>query len=99
MMREGGLIKEESILTEELKAKLEGKSLEEIRELAKEGSLPLTEDELDSIAGGGTFWESLKWAFGSSTNKCPRCKHYFDVEEEKDWQKCPGCGHVFIKLK
>lgn len=83
-------------LTEELKAKLEGKSLEEIRALAREGSLPITEDELDSIAGGESIWESIKWAFSRSTTKCPKCRCFFDIEKGKDWQKCPQCGHVFL---
>lgn len=87
---------DESNLTEELKAKLEGKSLEEIRELAKEGSLPFTDDELDGIVGGESIWETLKWVVSRSTTKCPECKFFFDKEEGKDWQKCPRCGKVFL---
>jgi rubrerythrin len=81
----------------ELRAKIEGKSPEEVRALVENGELELPLEELDSVSGGESLWESFKLLFDSRWTKCPQCKYFFLGEEEKDWQKCPRCGEVFIK--
>jgi rubrerythrin len=81
----------------ELRAKIEGKSPEEVRALVENGELELSPEDLDGVSGGESLWESFKLLFDSRWTKCPQCKYFFLGEEEKDWQKCPRCGEVFIK--
>ena len=81
-------------LTEEQKAKVVGKSPEEILALAKdEGSL-LSEEELDQLSGSG-FREM--WVADTKTITCPKCRVIIHVaiKPGKTEYMCTVCHRKF----
>lgn len=76
-------------MTAEQKEKIDGKTPEEILEIAKAEGYSLSDEELEAISGGISVWREYVY--------CPRCKASFSRQEGKDWQKCPGCGEVHLK--
>lgn len=76
-------------LSAEQQEKIDGKTPEEILEIAKAEGYSLSDEELDAISGGASVWHEYVY--------CPRCKASFSRQEGKDWQKCPGCGEVYLK--
>ena len=66
-------------LNSELRNKIAGKSPEELRALAEEEGHELSDEELESIAGGG-------WS-GSYSCECRYCGA--TVNPDADW--CPEC--------
>ena len=76
-------------LTAEQKEKTDGKTPEEILEIAKAEGYSLSDEELEAISGGANTWDSYVY--------CPKCKASFDRQEGKDWQKCPRCGEVYLR--
>lgn len=81
--------------TEEQLAMIEGKTPEEIQAIVKGEGYDLTDDELEAIAGGAiALGGTTTW--GPKQTQCPKCHNQFPRETEKDWQKCPKCGEVFL---
>ena len=76
-------------LTAEQMEKVDGKTPEEILEIAKTEGYSLSDEELETISGGASVWNEYVY--------CPKCKASFKRQEGKDWQKCPGCGEVYLK--
>ena len=76
-------------LTAEQKEKTDGKTPEEILEIAKAEGYSLSDEELEAISGGASAWNEYIF--------CPKCKASFARQEGKDWQKCPGCGEVYLR--
>ena len=76
-------------LTAEQKEKTDGKSPEEILEIAKAEGYSLSDEELEAMSGGVSAWNEYVF--------CPKCKVSFTRQEGKDWQKCPGCGSVYLR--
>ena len=76
-------------LTAEQKEKTDGKTPEEILEIAKAEGYSLSDEELEAISGGASAWNEYVY--------CPKCKANFSRQEGKDWQKCPGCGEVYLR--
>ena len=76
-------------LTAEQKEKTDGKTPEEILEIAKAEGYSLSDEELEAISGGVSAWDKYVY--------CPKCKASFARQEGKDWQKCPRCGEVYLR--
>ena len=76
-------------LTAEQKEKTDGKTPEEILEIAKAEGYSLSDEELEAISGGASAWDEYVY--------CPQCKASFARQEGKDWQKCPRCGEVYLR--
>ena len=72
-------------LTDEQKAKIAGKTPEELLALAKEEGVPLSEDDLDGIAGG---WDILT---------CPNCGAEVYKGNSRHSFKCKNCGTEFTE--
>ena len=76
-------------MTAEQKEKADGKTPEEILEIAKAEGYSLSDEELEAISGGASAWDEYVF--------CPKCKASFSRQEGKDWQKCPRCGEVYLR--
>jgi len=75
-------------LTEEQKAKFNGKTPEQIIELAKEEGIELSDEQLESISGGGA------WSDDEPTNTppvCPFCRHSGTLEFRPNEVWCNNC--------
>ena len=75
-------------LTAEQMEKIDGKTPEEILEIAKAEGYSLSDEELEAISGGVSAWNEYVY--------CSKCKACFPRQEGKDWQKCPRCGEVYL---
>ena len=71
------------------KERIDGKTPEEILEIAKAEGYSLSDEELEAISGGVSAWNEYVL--------CPKCNGSFKRQEGKDWQKCPGCGSVYLR--
>lgn len=82
-------------LSEEQIAKVKAcKNEEELLDLAKAEGVELTDEQLQSVTGGGCF----------SSNKCPNCgstdfkeETYYDKAGAKDFCTCNKCGRKWMK--
>lgn len=66
----------------------------ELAELAKSVGVTLTDEELDSISGGGV------WKSGSSytVTKCTGCGASIRYSNVPGYYMCPKCGVGFVKV-
>ena len=71
---------------------LEGKTPEEILDLAHESGYELRDDELEQISGGGWGGDSKK-----SCHKCSSTNLIFHAAGEggMGYYECQNCGHTF----
>ena len=57
--------------------------------IAKAEGYSLSDEELEAISGGVSAWDEYVF--------CHKCNGSFKRQEGKDWQKCPGCGSVYLR--
>ncbi|MDO4806357.1 MAG: transposase [Coriobacteriales bacterium] len=67
---------------------MDTKDPNELIELAKLEGIPLTDEELDQIAGGGTLWDPPK--------RCPKCGSTKIHNYTSQWF-CKSCGHKWTQ--
>ncbi|MBR1828626.1 MAG: hypothetical protein IJ781_03840 [Atopobiaceae bacterium] len=82
-------------LTDEQKAKVKGKTPEQILELAKQEGYELTDDELSAVAGG----QDPTWMV-EAEESCPLCGavalKYAGTNQDtgNNYYRCERCGRI-----
>lgn len=60
----------------------------ELHELSKTEGMPLTDEQLDQVVGGGTLW--------NPPTRCPKCKSTRIRNYTNQWF-CRACGHKWTE--
>lgn len=79
-------------ITPELRKKAEGKTAQELVELAEAEGIELTDEQLDAVSGGDIWTDGV--IYDTECTSCGKTVTWYNEADQPS--HCPYCGHYFL---